>query len=334
MISPALRQWLQQVCHFPLDQIQEIPGDASFRRYFRLHLKEQSYIIMDASQQLDCCEPYLAIARALLSLDLAVPEILAHDVQQGYMLISDFGDRRYLQELRPENADQLYYSAMSSLSVLQTCRGVKDWALPAFDQAFMQRELDEFRHWFLERYLQLALAPREQKILQTAFDRLLLSASEQPQVFIHRDYHSANLMWMPKKPTGILDFQDACIGPVTYDLVSLLRDCYIDWPQEKVRAWVAYYYEGLRENKLLQDASEEQFFRWFDWMGMQRHMKALFIFARKYLRDQTPRYLEYLPRTLNYVVTVSQNYPELQEFHHFMRGLSLSEAAGAALCAQ
>lgn len=323
MTHPILTQWLQENCSFPIDALQEIPGDASFRRYFRLQSGAQSYMVMDASQQRDCFEPFLAIAKALLTLGVSVPEILAQDLAQGFMLISDFGDRQYLNTLNPSNADALYKTALDSLVLLQACPEVPGWTLPAFNERFMQTELREFKHWFLEGYLNRSFSTQEQNLLKSTFNQLCESAEEQTQVFIHRDYHSANLMLLPTQGVGILDFQDACTGPITYDLVSLLRDCYIDWPEEKVRQWVAYYYDRLRENQLLKTVSCDQFTRWFDLMGLQRHMKALFIFARKYLRDQTPRYLKYLPRTLNYLVKISERYPELQAFHSFAGNLSL-----------
>ncbi len=322
-VNPHLTQWLQQTCPSPIDSLHEIAGDASFRRYFRLHSGTQTYMVMDASQQRDCFEPFVAIAKALHPLGLEVPQILAEDITQGFMLISDFGDQQYLSVLNENNADALYKTALQSLTLMQACRKVPNWTLPAFDHSFMLRELKEFKHWFVERYLELPLTTQEETLLQTTFDRLCSTAGQQPQVFIHRDYHSANLMVLPDKQAGILDFQDASIGPLTYDLVSLLRDCYIDWPDEKVQTWAGHYYELLFDGQHLKAISKEQFLSWFDWMGLQRHMKALFIFARKYLRDRVPRYLHYLPRTLNYVVKISARYPELRAFHHYVREFKL-----------
>lgn len=331
-MSSALTQWLQQSCTFPIDALREIPGDASFRRYFRLYSGTQSYMVMDASQQRDCFEPYVAIAKALCSLGVTVPQIMAQDLGRGFMLISDFGDTQYLTELQTHNADGLYKTAMDSLALIQACRKVDDWSLPAFDQTFMQRELGEFNSWFLEKYLKLSFSVQDREMLQSTFSQLSAAANQQTQVFIHRDYHSANLMVLPDKKVGVLDFQDACIGPVTYDLVSLLRDCYIDWPDEQVQSWVAYYYSSLCERHVLQAVSFDQFLQWFDWMGMQRHMKALFIFARKYLRDHTTRYLKFMPRTLNYIVKVSARYPELGAFHIYARDRMLPILSEHNLC--
>lgn len=322
-MNPNLNQWLQQNCTFPIDSLHEIPGDASFRRYFRLYSGTQSYLVMDASQQRDCFEPYVAIAQALYSLGVTVPQVMVQDLSQGYMLISDFGDKQYLKELTRQNADVLYKTVLDSLALLQSCPKVPGWTLPSFDQNFMLRELSEFNSWFLERYLKLSFSVQEKEVLRATFTKLSEAANKQTQVFMHRDYHSANLMLLPEREVGVLDFQDACTGPVTYDLVSLLRDCYIDWPEEQVQSWVGYYYDSLRARHLLQEVSLGQFLTWFDWMGMQRHMKALFIFARKYLRDNTANYLKFMPRTLNYIVKISARYPEFQAFHTYMQHLNL-----------
>jgi len=313
----TLEKWLEQVCPFPLNALHPMQGDASFRRYFRLMSGENSYVVMDASAERDCIMPYATIAAALQETGVLVPEIIAKDSEKGFMLISDLGNRLYLNELSTDNADRLYKMALDALSQFQTSQKV----LPAFDQAFMQRELDEFNHWFLESYLKLSFNASEKKILQETFTLLTTSAAQQTQVFMHRDYHSGNLMVLPNS-IGILDFQDACRGPITYDLVSLLRDCYIAWPDEKVRSWVWYFYEKQNPH-----VSFDEFLQWFDWMGMQRHMKALFIFARKYLRDGTPRYLTHIPRVLNYMVNVSGRYPEFQLFYGFLQEVILPCAA-------
>lgn len=331
-----LTSWLQKVCPFPLAKLEEIPGDASFRRYFRLENEQSSYIVMDASLQLDCCESFVAIAAALAQLGIAVPHILAEDLQQGYLLITDLGNRVYLKELCPDNADALYKQALHTLALLQTCREVPHWTLPNFDGPFMQQELAEFNRWFLEGYLKKSLSQGEHSLLKQVFTQLIEKAVQQPQVFIHRDYHSANLMVLPHPTqgieTGVLDFQDACRGPITYDLVSLLRDCYIDWPDEQVYGWVAYYYQYLRARGQLATVTFESFKQWFDWMGIQRHLKASFIFARKFLRDHTHRYLQHLPRTLGYVLAVSQRYPELADFHAYISEIVTLLTPGSVTC--
>ncbi|HVY53973.1 MAG TPA: phosphotransferase [Gammaproteobacteria bacterium] len=335
MSVSALKTWLQQVCTFSIDSLEEIPGDASFRRYFRLKSDQQTFIVMDASQQRDCFEPFAAITKALLGLGVTTPKVLALDEEKAYMLISDFGSRICLNELNSSNADLLYKNALDVLAVMQACQEISDWHIPRFDQGFMQRELDEFKLWFLERYLQRTLSYEEQQMLAETCHLLTSAAASQPQVFIHRDYHSANLMVLDDSQIGVLDFQDACFGPVTYDLVSLLRDCYIDWPDEKVKQWVFYYYEKLQEQRQLGNTTFTEFMKWFDWMGMQRHMKALFIFVRKYLRDNTDRYLKHLPRTFNYLKNQSSRYPEFQAFYCFLESLGeISSVAPLALAGE
>ena len=329
-----LQQWLQQVYPLPGQTLTEMQGDASFRRYYRLQHENKSYVVMDASREPSSCQPFVAISRALYPRGLIVPEIIAHDLSKGYLLISDLGDRLYLNELRTDNANELYKNALNALSQLQSCMDIQDWNLPAFDQQFMQRELNEFNTWVINRYLKLTPSDHDKNILQDAFTKIISNACQQPQVFMHRDYHSANLMVLPEQKVGILDFQDACIGPLSYDLVSLLRDCYIDWPDSQVQNWVNYYHEKLREQRLFLHVSADEFMQWFDWMGIQRHLKASFIFARKFLRDFTPRYLHYIPRTFNYVAHVSAQYPELKELHHYVTQVMIpaEEALRTNLC--
>lgn len=311
--AQALQQWLIKECNLPVADMHALPGDASFRRYFRIRIAEASYIAMDAPPPGENCLPFIAIAQALRELNLSAPEIVASDVAQGFLLLTDFGDRVLLKVLNASNAEALYGKALDALAVLQTCRTVGNWDVPAFTQEFMRRELLLFKEWFLERHLQLALSNETEHQLIACFDFLAQSAANQPQVFMHRDYHSANLMVLPDD-IGILDFQDAFIGPVTYDLVSLLRDCYIAWPDELVNQLVLQYWEKLN----LTAVSSEEFLRWFDLMGLQRHMKALLTFSRKLHRDGNANYLQHIPRTLEYIQKVSARYPECSALHEFI----------------
>ena len=328
---PALQEWLQKVCPLPLIRLQPMTGDASFRRYYRVSHQQQSYVVMDASLEKNGTRPFVAIAQALLARGIAVPEIIAADFEQGFLLISDLGQHLYLNELNVDNADALYKTALDSLAQIQACPDVAGWSLPNFDQSFMQRELNEFNRWVINDYLALNPSLSEQEMLADSFIKLITKGSQQPQVFMHRDYHSANLMILPQQGVGVLDFQDACRGPLTYDVVSLLRDCYIDWPQEQVMAWLAYYHRQLGEFPVFKDLDFAELTTWFDWMGVQRHLKASFIFARKYLRDHTLNYLKYLPRTFNYAATITGNYPELQALHEYLneKVLPLLEKRGA-----
>lgn len=325
----SLQKWLADTTRWEAVELQALPGDASFRRYFRVWHQQNSYIAMDAPPDRENCQPFVAIAKVLRQHGLLSPEIIEADLSQGFLLLTDFGDRQYLKELTAENADKLYTIALDALAILQQCRAVPGASVPFFTAEFMYQELLLFQEWFLENYLQLTLTSSEGAMLANCYHKLAQAAASQVQVFMHRDYHSANLMCLPENQVGILDFQDAFIGPVTYDLVSLLRDCYIEWPDDRVKKWVLYYRQVLQLN-----VSESEFLQWFDWMGLQRHMKALLTFSRKFKRDQNPHYLQHVPRTLNYILKVSEMYPEFKAFYHFLHEKVLPAVKEVNVCAQ
>lgn len=311
----SLSHWLNEHCqltHFHLDPL---PGDASFRRYFRVHCADRSYIAMDASVEKHSCAPFVAIAKTLRKHQLQAPEIFASDCEKGYLLLSDLGHKLYLNELNSTNAKQLYTNALNALYVMQQCQTIDGLALKFFTAEFMYNELNLFKEWFLLTHLSLTLSDADHHLLEHTFKFLSETAASQPVVFMHRDYHSANLMVLPSNAVGILDFQDAFLGPITYDLASLLRDCYISWPDTLVMDLVTYYWEKLA----LPNVTCQEFLRWFDLMGVQRHLKALLTFSRKYRRDHNANYLQHIPRTLNYVLTVSQRYPECHALHRFLQ---------------
>lgn len=313
----ALYCWLQSELKTPFT-IAPLLGDASFRRYFRVFCNNETFIAVDAPPQQEDSHQFVMMRDALAAVGVNVPHLFLSDLQQGFMLLTDFGDRVYQKTLDAKNVDTLYGVALKELLKMQASLIKTHAPLSFFDETIMMQELSNFREWFLNQHLQIEINHSLDQLLNTMFQKLLHSAVTQPQSFIHRDYHSRNLMALPNA-IGILDFQDAAYGPITYDAVSLLRDCYIDWPEKDVQRWVLSYYESLCEKKLL-DASADLFFRWFDWMGIQRHLKAIFIFARKYHRDGMNDYLQYIPRTLKYVVNVSQKYPELKDFYSWMEG--------------
>ncbi|RDI41489.1 aminoglycoside phosphotransferase family protein [Aquicella lusitana] len=313
----ALVEWLRHACRSKDIVLQPIPGDASFRRYFRLYTETGPFIVMDAPPSHEDCRPFVAIAKALRATGLHAPAILHENLEAGFLLMTDFGDLTYLQSLQAGNADELYQRALRALAVLQRIRSVPGRTIPLFTPDFMRKEWEWHKEWFLQKLLGLSLTDNE-KELDTCYDLLVASASAQPQVFMHRDYHSANLMVLPDQQVGILDFQDAFIGPVTYDVVSLLRDCYIDWPPEQVRHWASAYWQMLQAEEAFRDTDSETFLRWFDLMGIQRHLKALLTFARKHVRDHQPQYLRHVPRTLNYLLQVSARYPELAVLHDYL----------------
>ncbi len=279
-------------------------ADASFRRYFRLCRGGRSWILMDAPPDKEDVRPFVALARALRGAGLNVPEVLAADLDRGYLLLTDLGDTPYLAALDPDRADALYGDALAALLRLQRARPPAD--LPPYDRALLETELDLFPSWFLGRHLDLPAPPQWPAVAAT----LVTSALEQPRVWVHRDYHSRNLMVTERDNPGILDFQDAVLGPLTYDLVSLLRDCYIAWPEDRVRGWVERYRREAAHLGLLPDGvGADAFHRWFDRMGIQRHLKAIGIFARLHHRDGKPGYLGDIPRTLDYVLRACARDP-------------------------
>lgn len=300
--------------------LRSVSGDASFRRYFRAELDGVSYVLMDAPPGKEDCAPFAAIAQAFLAAGIRVPRIHAMDLEQGYMCLEDFGDTLLWQpldaarrgETRLEPA-RLYQPAFEELLKIQALPGT-GLDLPPYDEALLRREMELFRHWLCERQLEMPLSAGENRLLDETFRLLIEAALDQPRVCVHRDYHSRNLMALPDGGVGILDFQDAVRGPFTYDLVSLLRDCYIDWPREEVRRWALAHLRQAVSREIVPEWPEEDFLRAFDLMGVQRHLKAAGIFCRLYLRDGKPGYLGSVPRTVGYIRQVARERQELEEF--------------------
>ena len=314
-----MMEWLRQVSPRPIANIAPASNDASFRRYFRVDVGGISRIVMDAPPELEDCGPFIRVAGALASLGLHVPAVLEADLERGFLLLTDLGDRLYLHELDEGNVDGLYGDALDALARLQRLGDPACDLLPDYGAELLMQELELFREWFLERQLGLTLAESEREVLDDVFALLCDNALEQPRVWVHRDYHSRNLMITPEANPGILDFQGAVIGPITYDLVSLLRDCYIAWPRSRVESWALAYWTRLRSLGLTGLGEGATFLRWFDLMGVQRHLKAAGIFARLYHRDGRPGYLQNIPRTLAYVLEASERYRELAGLRELLR---------------
>jgi hypothetical protein len=319
----ALKDWVGQVLDLREYEVHPASADASFRRYFRITSPGATHIVMDAPPGKEDPRRFIEVARRLLGLGLNVPEVLEQDLAQGYLLLSDLGQQMYLPRLNPTSVDRLYGDALGALVVLQAGIFTDSSFLPEYDDALLRRELEIFREWYLGRHLGLSPDVERNTVLDEAFDVLARSALAQPRVWVHRDYHSRNLMVTARNNPGILDFQDAVRGPVTYDLVSLLRDCYIAWPRAQVEEWVRGYFDLARQSGLPVGDDDELFLRWFDLMGVQRHLKAAGIFARLNHRDGKSGYLRDIPRTLGYVLEVSGRYPELQQLHRLFTGLSI-----------
>jgi hypothetical protein len=300
--------WLQKTFPHQSASLSPVGADASFRRYFRVHLNNgEHYIVMDAPPQHEDCQPFVKIAKYLAKKGVKVPTVLHADLEQGLLVLTDFGDVTYLDALTPDSADELYMAAIDELIRIQ--KGDRPVSLPEYDRPLLIRELQLFEDWYLVRHLNVTPKPSELVSLNKLYAQLLDNIQTQTQVFVHRDYHSRNLMRADSCP-GVLDFQDAVYGPITYDLVSLLRDAYIDWDETQVLDWVIRYWEKARRAGLPVRADFGEFYRDFEWMGLQRHLKVLGIFARLYYRDGKSGYLQDMPRVMGYVRKVSARYRE------------------------
>lgn len=307
-----LFDWVQSL--YPAENITLIPiqNDASFRRYFRALIAGKSYIVMDAPPGREDCRPFVAIAKGLFQQQINVPEILAENITEGFLLLSDLGDELLLGILNIDNVDALYELALQELLLMRECKQFNNYDLPSFDENFLSAQQSLLNEWYLTQYLDIHLNLVEQKILANLFGTLKSNILTQPYGFTHRDFHSRNILKQNNK-LAILDFQDAMLGPITYDLVSLLKDCYIQWPKEKIQRWVSNYQQQLQNKNQLAGVSAQQFLQWFDWTGLHRHLRILGTFARLYIRDGKARYLNDMPRIVNYVADVLASYPELIE---------------------
>lgn len=294
-----------------------VAGDASFRRYFRVQNKDSSFIIMDAPPDKESTQPFIHIAEILLKNEISAPKILAKDVTQGFLLLEDFGDALLLKCLTPQNSQSLYESAIKTLVQIQKFNSL-DPQIKPFDEAHMHQEMGLFTTWFLEGYLKITPTTSEKEALTACMSWLAKSLVNQPQVFIHRDYHSRNLLLLNNTPPyrlGVIDFQDAMHGPIGYDLVSLLKDCYYKLPRPQVEVLVSHF-KALTPT--LNHLSEKDFLEAFDMCGVQRHLKVLGVFSRLYLRDNKPQYLDDLPLTLYYLLETTEQYAKLQPLHTFL----------------
>lgn len=313
----ALNKWVKNQFGSSNFTIQPLAGDASFRRYLRIYYNNQSYVLMDAPPEKEDIKPFLQVGKILANIGIYTPKIHACEHQQGFLLLEDLGDQLLLSCIGEKNADDLYKKAISILIQLQQC-DTRDLPLPHFNEVYMKEELNLFRVWFLDAFLNLNLSKQQNELLDETFDRLIAKIMTQPQVVIHRDYHSRNLLVVPKTDhieLGVIDYQDAMIGPFTYDLVSLLKDCYIQWPHQRILAWLEYFYRPLSRHH---DISLLELTHAFDACGLQRHLKVLGIFCRLHLRDQKSGYLKDLPLAWHYLLSTLANYAEFNEFYNFM----------------
>lgn len=329
-----IRTWLTRDLGWRIGRISVASADASFRRYFRISRgdvdpaawapRADTLIVMDAPPGKEDIVPYLKVSTLMEQAGAHVPHVHASDARRGFIVMEDLGDTQYLAVLRAgRGVDKLYNDALTTLANLQV-RGLRAaQQLPPYDRGPLERELQLMPEWFLGKHLRLELTPEERALLTVTFEFLINEALLQPQVFVHRDYHSRNLMVlspeeMEKRGPGVIDFQDALRGPIGYDLVSLLKDCYISWSRERVERWVRGYRRVLGNLGANVGDSEYTFLRWFDLIGVQRHIKVLGIFCRLWHRDGKIGYLDDLPLVLNYVRDACQRYPELVEFGRWL----------------
>lgn len=305
-----LTHWLNLVLKGEALTLTTVSADASFRRYFRVHLAGKTLIAMDAPPAQENCAPFVKVADILIKAGLNAPQIIAQDLEQGFLLLTDLGDITYLSVLDETTAPNLYRDANQALIKLQLASQPN--TLPNYDAALLNREMQLFPDWYIAEHLQTTLDDKQQAVLQTTFDVLTANILAQGQVYVHRDYHSRNLMVKTHNNPGILDFQDAVYGAITYDLVSLLKDAYIAWQEEQVIDWLVRYWQDARKADLPVPTDFSEFYRDFEWMGAQRHIKVLGIFARLYHRDGKNGYLKDMPLVMDYLRRVCGRYIELR----------------------
>ena len=313
-----LQGWLARDLGLRPARIEPASSDASFRRYFRVVCDDSTFVAMDAPPATEDIRPYLHVTALLEPLGVHVPHVYEADAARGFVLLEDLGSTHYLARLGAgDDPQRLYGDALQALAEIQLRGAAAAAELLPYDRAPLARELALMPEWFLDRHLALELTPGEREMIVASFEFLIAEALQQPEVFVHRDYHSRNLMVVEERNPGVIDFQDALRGPIGYDLVSLLKDCYISWPRQRVLEWVNGYRSLLQSRGGRVGGSPAQFLRWFDLIGVQRHIKVLGIFARLWYRDGKPGYLRDLPLTLDYVREGCRLYPELAELSEF-----------------
>ena len=319
-----LTQWLHS--QFPGQPFNLTPAsaDASFRRYFRATFSDRTMIVMDAPPEHEDCQPFLHVARLFEQAGTHVPHVYAHDLEQGFLLLSDLGNTTYLQALTPENARPLYGAATDALIQIQLASQPDE--LPPYDEALLLREMRLFPEWYISKHLNITLTPAQNAKLETVFARIVANNLAQPRVYVHRDYHSRNLMLTEPNP-GIIDFQDAVYGPITYDLASLFKDAYIKWEEPEIIDHLIGYWQKARSAGLPVSDDFGQFYWDFEWMGAQRHIKVLGIFARLCHRDGKDGYLKDIPLVMSYLRAAAARYVDLKPLLNLLNELEPPDEA-------
>ena len=303
-----LRDWLLRELPGRTFTLAPASADASFRRYFRITLGDETLIVMDAPPPQEDCQPFVHVAGLMAAAGLHVPAILGQNLEQGFLLLSDLGSTTYLAAINADNADALFGDAIDTLIRWQLAS--REHVLPPYDEALLRRELDLFPVWYVKRHLGVDLDAGQRESMEAIFGLIIASNLGQPRTFVHRDYMPRNLMVSQPNP-GVLDFQDAVHGPITYDVASLFKDAFLSWEEARVLDWTIRYWERARRANLPVNADFGEFYRDFEWMGLQRHLKVLGIFARICHRDDKPHYVKDTPRFLNYVRAVAGRYASL-----------------------
>ncbi|MEY3792510.1 MAG: hypothetical protein RLZ31_791 [Pseudomonadota bacterium] len=318
-----ITEWLNNILKNQEYTIKPASSDASFRRYFRIVSSNQSYILMDAPPEKENSKPFVDIANVLFNAGLNVPKIHKADLKKGFLLLSDLGNKTYLDELNQQNASLLYRDAYLALIKIQ--KNADTQSLKPYNDSLLMKELSLFPDWYLKLHKSYQMNDSEKNILGLTFDLLIKNINSHTQVFVHRDFHSRNLMFcngdLGENP-GILDFQDAVKGSIVYDLVSLFKDAYIVWKEEEIMDWLIRYWEKAKQNKLKVQDDFAEFYRDFEWMGVQRHLKVLGIFARLNYRDHKANYLSDLPAVENYLRRACERYKDLHPLLKLMNKLS------------
>lgn len=319
-----LNEWLNQALQGKPYHLTTASADASFRRYFRIHLADgDTLVAMDAPPPQEDCRPFVKVAALFEQAGLNVPKVLAQDVENGFLLLTDLGTQTFLDVLNEDNADALFRDAIDALVTWQLAS--KPGVLPEYDEALLRRELGLFPDWYVARHLNIELSESQRGTLENAFSTIVRYNLAQPSVYVHRDYMPRNLMISSPSP-GILDFQDAVYGPISYDVASLFKDAFISWEEERVLDGAIRYWEKARKAGLPVRPDFGDFYRDFEWMGLQRHLKVLGIFARINYRDGKPKYLADTPRFMNYVRQVCVRYGELKPLLRLLDELEKRES--------
>ncbi|GAA0911527.1 N-acetylmuramate/N-acetylglucosamine kinase [Rothia nasimurium] len=307
--SAARLAWARHATGLPSLDLEPASADASFRSYWRGYVDGQPVIVMDSPPEKENPAPWVEIGKRLHGAGLHTPTVMVADLEQGFLLIEDLGTRTFLPELNEGTVDALYGEALDALLRMQM--HVDTSGLPAFDHAWQTMEMELMPSWLLEKHLGVSLACGDWDVIENAFSTIMRTIAEQPRAFMHRDYHSRNLLVTEERSPGVIDFQGAMSGPITYDLASLLRDAYIVWDNEQVEGWVEAYRLRLLDARMLDETVDtDRFRRWFDLTGLQRHIKILGLFCRLCYRDGKPGYLADLPRVLRYVLDTARRHAD------------------------